>query len=131
MNYSKIMIFQRTFATASVLFLRERKEPQWRPQLVAEMCSCFMGVELDAEASPEHIENHKAYVQSWVQEIRDKPDSLIRAIKDAQAAANYRDMMAGVIGKDEYEKVSESVMEVEIGKKMNAVWTNYERRETN
>ena len=86
-------------------------------ELVAEMCSCFMGVELDAEASPEHIENHKAYVQSWVQEIRDKPESLIRAIKDAQAAANYMDMMAGVIGKDEYEKACVSVMEFEIGKK--------------
>ena len=74
---------------------------------MAEICSCFMGAGLAVAATPEHIENHKAYVQSWVQEIRDKPDSLVRAIKDAQEAAGYMDLMAGVIGKEEYEKVSE------------------------
>ena len=73
-------------------------------ELVAEMCSCFMGVELSAEATPEHIDNHKAYVQSWIEAIRDKPDSLIRAIKDAEAAANYMDLQAGLITEQEYEK---------------------------
>ena len=33
-------------------------------ELVAEMCSCFMGFDLHAEASANHIDNHKAYVQS-------------------------------------------------------------------
>lgn len=85
-------------------------------ELVAEMCSCFMGVDLNTEATQEHIDNHKAYVQSWVQEIRDKPDSLIRAIKDAQAAANYMDLKSGIITEKEYEKAKDSVMEVKIGK---------------
>ena len=85
-------------------------------ELVAEMCSCFMGAELTAEATPEHIENHKAYVQSWIEEIRDKPDSLIRAIKDAQAAANYMDMKAGLISEMEYEKTLGETMEVTDGK---------------
>ena len=89
-------------------------------ELVAEICSCFMGVELGAEASPEHIENHKAYVQSWVQEIRDKPDSLVRAIKDAQEAAGYMDWMAGVITKEEYAKVRGCVIETEAGKRREA-----------
>lgn len=79
---------------------------------MAEICSCFMGVELDAEALPEHIENHKAYVQSWVQEIRDKPDSLVRAIKDAQEAAGYMDWMAGVISEKEWEKACTSALEI-------------------
>jgi antirestriction protein ArdC len=83
-------------------------------ELVAEMCSCFMGVNLSAEATPEHIENHKAYVQSWIQEIRDKPESLIRAIKDAQQAASYMDMKAGLISEKEYEKVCAGAMEVKI-----------------
>lgn len=87
---------------------------------MAEICSCFMAVELDAEASPEHIENHKAYVQSWVQEIRDKPDSLVRAIKDAQEAAGYMDWMAGVITKEEYAKVRGCVIETEAGKRREA-----------
>ena len=84
-------------------------------ELVAEMCSCFMGVELSAEATPEHIDNHKAYVQSWIEAIRDKPDSLIRAIKDAEAAANYMDLQAGLITEKEYEKTCEGTMEVKVG----------------
>ena len=38
-------------------------------ELVAEMCSCFMGAELTTQATPSHIENHKAYVQSWIQAV--------------------------------------------------------------
>ncbi len=85
-------------------------------ELVAEMCSCFMGVNLSTEATPEHIENHKAYVQSWIQEIRNKPDSLIKAIKDAQQAASYMDMKAGLISEKNYEKACSSVLEVNISK---------------
>lgn len=78
-----------------------------------------MGVELGAEASPEHIENHKAYVQSWVQEIRNKPDSLVRAIKDAQEAAGYMDMKAGLISEKEWEGIAGSVKEVKVGREMS------------
>ena len=60
--------------------------------------------------------NDKAYVQSWIEAIRDKPDSLIRAIKDAEAAANYMDLKAGLITEKEYEKTCEGTMEVTIGK---------------
>ena len=48
--------------------------------------------------------------------IRDKPDSLIRAIKDAEVAANYMDLQAGLITEKEYEKTCEGAMEVTIGK---------------
>ena len=81
-------------------------------ELVAEMCSCFMGVNLNTEASPEHIDNHKAYVQSWIQAIRDKPETLIKAIKDAQSAANYMDYKSGVITKDEYDKLCGACKEI-------------------
>ena len=83
-------------------------------ELIAEMCSCFMGFDLQAEASTSHIENHKAYVQSWVQAIREKPETLIRAIRDAQAAANYMDWKAGLITDKEYEAASEKTFEVRI-----------------
>ena len=71
-----------------------QQHPEWKlveiyEELVAEMCSCFMGFDLLAEASANHIDNHKAYVQSWIQAIREKPETLIKAIKDAQAAACY------------------------------------------
>ena len=68
-------------------------------ELVAEMCSCFMGSGLKMEATPEYIENHKVYVQSWSGAIREKPETLIKAIKDAQATANYMDYKAGLITK--------------------------------
>lgn len=81
-------------------------------ELVAEMCSCFMGVNLSTEATPDHIDNHKAYVQSWIQAIRDKPETLVKAIKDAQAAANFMDWKAGLITDMEYAKCAGSVMEI-------------------
>jgi len=61
-------------------------------ELVAEMCSCFMSVDLKAEMTPEHIENHKAYVQNWIQMVRDKPETLMKAIKDAENAAGYMEL---------------------------------------
>lgn len=44
--------------------------------------------------------------------IRDKPETLIRAIKDAQAAATYMDYKAGLITDMEYERACGSVLEV-------------------
>lgn len=81
-------------------------------ELVAEMTSCFMSAGLDVEQSQQHIDNHKAYVQSWIQSIKDKPDVLIHAIKDAQNAANYMDYKAGLISEKEYEKNNGSYLEV-------------------
>ena len=51
-------------------------------------------------------------MQSWIQAIRDKPETLIRAIKDAQAAATYMDYKAGLITAKKYEKACGSVLEV-------------------
>ena len=81
-------------------------------ELVAEMCSCFMGFDLHAEASAKHIDNHKAYVHSWIQSIREKPETLIKAIKDAQGAANYMDWKAGLITEKEYKDACGTVMEI-------------------
>ncbi len=81
-------------------------------ELVAEICSCLMGADMGEEISAAHIENHKAYVQGWIQVIRDKPETLVRAIKDAQAAANYMDWKAGLMTDLEYAKSLGSVMEV-------------------
>ena len=81
-------------------------------ELVAEMCSAFMSADLAAEATPEHIENHKAYIQSWIQAIREKPETLVKAIKDAQEAAAYMDSQAELIPEEENRKVMESAMEI-------------------
>ena len=89
-------------------------------ELVAEMCSCFMGFGLQAEADSRHIENHKAYVQSWIQAIREKPETLIKAIKDAQGAANFMDWKAGLITDREYEALRGKTLEVKIKEKDRA-----------
>ena len=91
---------------------REKNRPNKYEELVAEMCSCFMSADLKTELTPEHMENHKAYVQSWIQAIRDKPETLVKAIRDAQAAASYMDYKAGLIPEQEYEKTRDSVMEI-------------------
>ncbi len=81
-------------------------------ELVAEMCSCFMGFDLEAEPDGRHLENHRAYVQSWIRAVREKPETLIRAIRDAQGAANYMDWKAGLLTDREYEATRDRTFEV-------------------
>ena len=64
-----------------------------------------MGGDPMTEATPQHIDNHKAYVQSWVQAIREKPETLVKSITDAQSSANYMDWMAELITDKEYEQL--------------------------
>ncbi len=73
-----------------------------------------MGFDLQAQASSSHIDNHKAYVQSWIQAIREKPETLIKAIKDAQSAASYMDWKAGLISEKEYEAEKAHSFEVKV-----------------
>ena len=62
-------------------------------ELVAEMGACFMGIDLDTEQMPRHMENHKAYVQSWIQLLQEQPEQLAAAIGDAQKAADYMEVL--------------------------------------
>lgn len=80
-------------------------------ELVAEMCSCFMAPDLQVQPTKEHLDNHKAYVQSWIEAIKEKPETLVRAIKDAQLAANFMDYKAGIISKEEFDKAVGSTLE--------------------
>lgn len=79
-------------------------------ELVAEMSSCFMGFHLQTEPEPQHIDNHKAYVQAWITAIREKPDTLVRAIKDAQTAATFMDWKAGLISDKDYAASQERLV---------------------
>lgn len=51
----------------------------------------------------EHLQNHKAYVQSWIQGIKEQPDALFRAVKDAEQAAVYLEYHGGLITLEEYQ----------------------------
>ena len=86
-------------------------------ELIAEMCSCFMGCGLAVKPTESHIENHKAYVQNWISAIREKPEALVYAIKEAQRAANYMDWKAGLMTDREYVESGRAVLEVSMDEK--------------
>ena len=81
-------------------------------ELVAEMSSCFMGFDLKTGPDSRHVENHRAYVRSWIDSIRGEPGTLIRAVKDAQNAANYMDWKAGLITDMEYDRLKSGTVEI-------------------
>ncbi len=81
-------------------------------ELVAEISSCFMSADLPIETTEEHIANHKAYVQSWIQDIKEQPETLIQAIKEAEKAATFLEKHAGLIKEAEFTEVMESSKEV-------------------
>lgn len=90
-------------------------------ELIAEITSCFMGVNLEFEPSEQHINNHKAYVQSWVKMVTERPDTLVKAIKEAQTATNYMEYKAGIIPEKEYQKNNATVREFSTKKPMPEV----------
>ena len=73
-------------------------------ELIAEITSALMGTDLSTEAESEHVKNHKAYVQNWISVIRNKPEMLAKAIKEAQTAACFLDWKAELITEQEYQK---------------------------
>ena len=81
-------------------------------ELVAEMSSCFTGFGLTEKPGAAHLENHRAYVWSWIRAVRNRPETLIKAIRDAQAAASYMDWKAGLITEKEYEESRASSFEM-------------------
>lgn len=58
-------------------------------ELRAEISSAFLSQYLCVDLSDEHLNNHKAYVQSWAKELKDDPNILFRAIKDAEKISEY------------------------------------------
>lgn len=71
-------------------------------ELIAEISSCFMSIDIQSEQTPTHIKNHIAYVQSWIQIIQDQPEVLIRAVNEAQRVAGYMEYKAELVSEEEY-----------------------------
>lgn len=57
-------------------------------ELVAEIASAFVSYSLASEMSGEMMESHKAYVKAWIAVLKEQPDTLMRAVRDAQKAAD-------------------------------------------
>ena len=64
----------------------------------------------------EHMDSHKGYVNSWIESIKKDPNVLIKAIKEATAAANYLNWKAELITEKEYQ---ETLKETKVESKKN------------
>lgn len=60
-----------------------------KEELRAELTSMFIGSEYGFEVDQEHINNHKAYLQSWAKALQNNPDELWKAATDAEKAVEY------------------------------------------
>lgn len=65
------------------------RESYAKEELVAEICSTFASAELGLDMPDSVVDNHLAYVSSWIKAIRDDPNVLFQAIKQADKASDY------------------------------------------
>lgn len=83
-------------------------------ELVAEISAVFMSENLTSVCDGYRMENHKAYVQAWAEELERNPDILIKAVKDAESAADYLEYKAGLVTEQEYRRLNAGRVEPEM-----------------
>ena len=85
-------------------------------ELRAEIASTFASGELSVDIPDEVTQNHLAYVSSWLSQIKEDPNVLFTAIKDADKIADY------LIDKGRVEELREKLeIEAKMPKKINGV----------
>ncbi len=92
-----------------------------REELRAEIASAFAAQEIGLQVTPAqlqyHIQQHKAYIQSWAAALQEAPNELYAAIRDAEKIADY------LLEKGEFEPVqvhSEQESDIQISSPQNA-----------
>ncbi len=65
-------------------------------ELVAEITSVFMSAYTGIKVADVDIDNHSAYVNSWIKELEESPDILAKAIKEAEQASDYMERYIGI-----------------------------------
>lgn len=109
-DYASTALHELAHATGAAHRLNRKltgstsQESYAQEELVAEITSCFLSSELPVKQTEEHIRKHQAYVQSWIRQIREKPESLIRAIQSAEQVSNYLEYHGKRITWEEYQK---------------------------
>ncbi len=78
-----------------------------KEELVAEISSAFLCADLGCEMPQNHIDNHKAYVQGWLEVLEEKPENLFESIQKAEEVCCYIEKVG------ELEKFLEEEVEVE------------------
>lgn len=83
-----------------------------REELRAEIASAFTAQNLGIEMmDSSHLENHKAYIQSWIQILEKNPNELFSAIHDAEKISEYLIQKAGLNKKQVLAEKKEYVVE--------------------
>ena len=65
------------------------KQDYAREELIAEISSSFLMQKLDINPKAEDYNNHKSYIQSWIQILKDKPNELFKAISESNKVCDY------------------------------------------
>lgn len=60
-----------------------------KEELRAEIASLMLADEIGVENDPEHVEQHAAYVGSWIKALKEDPTEILRAASDAQKITRY------------------------------------------
>ncbi len=60
-----------------------------REELRAEIASSFLMQSLQLRMPEAHIDNHKAYIQSWIEVLNKEPQELFKAISEAEVIEKY------------------------------------------
>lgn len=84
-----------------------------KEELRAEISSSFLMQNLELEYDENHLKNHKAYVQSWLKIIQDKPQELFLAITDANKIVSYLEDKSISKEKDVVKELDDLEMEME------------------
>ncbi len=87
-----------------------------KEELRAEIASSFLMQSLQLPMPQSHIENHKAYIQSWIGVLQKDPKELFAAIKDAESIEKYA-LEKGGINKEALLTNSEKQPEKMVEKK--------------
>lgn len=74
-------------------------------ELIAEIASTLICGELGLSGDDLLLENHEAYVQNWISDLKEKPSTLFSSIQSAQKATDY------VLETAEVEKLREAMQE--------------------
>ena len=99
-----------------------------KEELRAEIASSFVNSGLGIISSSV-MENHKAYIQSWIRIIEDKESELFSAISDAEKIADYMEKTGGInLKMEEKKKPSLKVdIELEEGESLSEMLDDEER----
>lgn len=89
-----------------------------KEELRAEIASAFtsqaLGFGAEGAKLSEAMDNHKAYIQSWIEVIKDKPNELFAAIKDAEKISDYL-LEKGEFELPDREEVQKGSLDEQIG----------------